>query len=737
MMLKVCSCISVIGKFKGSKILLLSFSFLFCYNAGLLAQQALEFNSASYSGAVPNGPATTSQSAAFRENTSGASFAAMTNPVTVTAAFSNQQFTGITGAAAGMLFGATRNGAINFNVLAAPVLDLLNVKGSPSSTSYTSSPYGAAGTGIDVDVNYAFELFTVTTMWRGTSGPAGQRAYYGDLTFSFSRPVADPVLHIGEIGGNTGSDGFATEFELPAGSPYTFTKLSGTSELNVPVAGDKILNSAADPSGGCGSGAACGSVRINGTNITAVTMRVYVRFETTNFPNSINTAQGDAFTISVSAASFNLTGNVYNDANGLTDNTVNGILTNTGGGLNGVVVDQNGNVQGSSSVTAGGAISFRELFRGSYTVRLSTTAGIPGSTPPSSSLPSGWVNTGEFLGTGAGSDGAVDGNLNASINISNTTNANFGINRIPVAATITYNILTMPAVNSSVTLSGAIGSPTTGNSPIRPNGNDAEDGALGSGNTFTLQTLANFGVLKYNNIPLTIGQTITNFNPALLTLQFTPGTYSQVLFNYSYSDAAGAISAPALYTINLPAAITLPVTVTDFSATPGQNNNVLLKWQTKTEQNNLGFYIEHAADGITWQSLGFVNGAGNSNSTVSYNYIHNNTGKGLHYYRLKQVDIDQHARFSEIILVSTSQGEREMQVYPNPVRNTCYLLVPGASTEKFSDISIFDMNGRVVLSQKEQFSGMPVNLTGIPAGTYFIRVQLQDEGYKYSKIIKQ
>jgi hypothetical protein len=109
----------------------------------------------------------------------------------------------------------------------------------------------------------------------------------------------------------------------------------------------------------------------------------------------------------------------------------------------------------------------------------------------------------------------------------------------------------------------------------------------------------------------------------------------------------------------------------------------------------------------------------------------------LHYYRLKQVDIDQHARFSEIILVSTSQGEREMQVYPNPVRNTCYLLVPGASTEKFSDISIFDMNGRVVLSQKEQFSGMPVNLTGIPAGTYFIRVQLQDEGYKYSKIIKQ
>src|SRR5205085_4183218 len=110
---------------------------------------------------------------------------------------SNQQYTNPPGAIAGMMFGGTMTGGNSQSPQPNDVFVKMNSKGSASDAMFASNPYATTASGIDVTQNYAFELFNTFTMWWGTSGPTNKRAYYGDITFTFSRPVSDPVIHVG------------------------------------------------------------------------------------------------------------------------------------------------------------------------------------------------------------------------------------------------------------------------------------------------------------------------------------------------------------------------------------------------------------------------------------------------------------------------------------------------------------------------------------------------------------
>ena len=698
------------------------------------AQQSIELNSSSYTGTVPNGPTVVSQTANFKQNTTGNTFVSLTNPVSVTASFSNQQYTTVPGSPAGMMFGATINGANGSTPGSTGVFMIMNAKGSASNSSFTSNPYGTAGTGIDVAQNYSFEFFNTFAMWNGTSGPAGKRAYYGNITFTFSRPVSDPVIHFGDLGANQTSNSASTEFELPAGSGVSLTKLSGTSELSIPSSNDKILNSASTPAAGCGSGAACGSVIINGTNITAVTFRVYVRFRTTSFDSPGNDVDGDAFMVGFSFTAFNISGNAYNDSNGLNDNAVNGTGSNAGNRLYALAVDAYNNVQGSAIVTAGGSFSFTNLVKGPYTVRLSESSATLGSAAPSASLPPGWINTGEFRGVGTGSDGRVDGNLTDNVGTSNIANFNFGIERKPIAYDILYQVASRPAVNSILVLNGSVGIPAVGNKPTRPNGNDAEDGPLESGDTIVISTLPVNSTLLYNNIPVETGQAITGLNPDLLAVKFTGAGYSMVNFTYKYKDAAGVESSPALYSLFW-SGIPLPVDLISFTVNKEQGNNILLKWQTSSELDNKGFNVQHSIDGQNWTTLTFVDKKAGMNGGAMYNYTHNEAGSGMHYYRLQQMDFNGLHKFSAVQKINIVI-DHLVQTYPNPAKDVLFVNRNSTDTNPV-ELKLYNSNGALVMTQMDIKKGVLLNIRCLPAGVYVLMVMSENGRQQSKKIIKQ
>ncbi|HMQ02951.1 MAG TPA: carboxypeptidase regulatory-like domain-containing protein [Pyrinomonadaceae bacterium] len=131
-----------------------------------------------------------------------------------------------------------------------------------------------------------------------------------------------------------------------------------------------------------------------------------------------------------------VSGTVFNDVNGLTDSTVNGVGTGVPGGTQVYIslIDSNGNVVSIVPVNANGTYTFPIVFPGTYTLQLSSTQGFESNPAPAQTLPSNFVNTGENLGAGAGSDGLVNGRLAVTVGAAAVTNANFGIQQRPLAA---------------------------------------------------------------------------------------------------------------------------------------------------------------------------------------------------------------------------------------------------------------------------------------------------------------
>jgi uncharacterized delta-60 repeat protein len=114
----------------------------------------------------------------------------------------------------------------------------------------------------------------------------------------------------------------------------------------------------------------------------------------------------------------------------------------------------------------------------------------------------------------------------------------------------------------------------------------------------------------------------------------------------------------------------LPVELIHFSGV-WNTKEVLLKWTTGSEVNNLGFYIQKMNETGDYSDIGFVAAGLFPNSIQHYDYtdIHVSGGKtGTAYYRLKQVDHDGRESLSYTIALKkeTKKVPGIISLYPNP-----------------------------------------------------------------------
>lgn len=91
--------------------------------------------------------------------------------------------------------------------------------------------------------------------------------------------------------------------------------------------------------------------------------------------------------------------------------------------------------------------------------------------------------------------------------------------------------------------------------------------------------------------------------------------------------------------INLLPIDPFPIDLINFDAKTN-TNGIQLHWSTATEINNDYFTLERSIDGNNWEILAYVEGAGNSNQQLNYEYTDEYPYHGISYYRLKQTDFD-------------------------------------------------------------------------------------------------
>ena len=83
----------------------------------------------------------------------------------------------------------------------------------------------------------------------------------------------------------------------------------------------------------------------------------------------------------------------------------------------------------------------------------------------------------------------------------------------------------------------------------------------------------------------------------------------------------------------------MPIELITFTGEKQERSN-LLKWNTIKETNNDYFTLEKTVDGIIYDVVGTINGAGNSNILNDYQLYDYNFEKTINYYRLRQTDFD-------------------------------------------------------------------------------------------------
>jgi hypothetical protein len=183
----------------------------------------------------------------------------------------------------------------------------------------------------------------------------------------------------------------------------------------------------------------------------------------------------------------------------------------------------------------------------------------------------------------------------------------------------------------------------------------------------------------------------------------------------------------------------LPVELTTFTASVA-GTSVNLNWQTATEVNNYGFEIQKSthplipsregkvqSDRGVFETIGFVEGHGNSNSPKEYSFIDDSVIRNVSY-RLKQIDIDGAFEYSEIVEVKleTPTEYKLTQNYPNPFNpsTTISFALPQQANVK---LIVYNSLGEEVaeLVNRELNAGIQsVNFDGsnLSSGLYFYTI---------------
>ena len=185
--------------------------------------------------------------------------------------------------------------------------------------------------------------------------------------------------------------------------------------------------------------------------------------------------------------------------------------------------------------------------------------------------------------------------------------------------------------------------------------------------------------------------------------------------------------------------VALPVELRSFTGTVRNIDN-MLEWTTASEKNVLWHILERSFDAVIWTELGRLAGSLSANEERYYHWADTRPAPSA-YYRIRTVDADGKAQFSNaILLVRQKDRLSVLQAYPSPTAEllNIQIVAPG---EREVILQFFDLNGRLLLQQTQLLhqgvSTVPVRLSALPPGVYALSVSDSTGRTVPVRIVKQ
>ncbi len=177
-----------------------------------------------------------------------------------------------------------------------------------------------------------------------------------------------------------------------------------------------------------------------------------------------------------------------------------------------------------------------------------------------------------------------------------------------------------------------------------------------------------------------------------------------------------------------------PVEFASFDGRAGADK-VLLNWSTASELNNDRFEVERSTDGREYMPIGNVKGHGTTEKSMQYEFVDYAPKNGQNYYRLKQIDFDGQAHYSEVLNLNVTGLTFKVNMYPNPVRD--FLQVTTTGGKVVNQLALYNLSGQLMqapLREVEQ-DHWEFNVSELPSGTYFVKLEVEDADLPAQKIV--
>lgn len=254
--------------------------------------------------------------------------------------------------------------------------------------------------------------------------------------------------------------------------------------------------------------------------------------------------------------------------------------------------------------------------------------------------------------------------------------------------------------------------------------------------TTLIDTIIINGVLNFNTgrkVDLTTNGIVIVNNGGKVTggssgskFTFAGGTDIVGSFNIS-GPMYGKGSTSGAFITGVP----LPLKWVDIKAVLN-NRNVDLHWTTVDEKNNSHFEIECSSDGNDWKNIATVKASNIANQLNSYTYSYPVPGKGIYYYRVKQIDLNGEYSYSSLAYVRFDEIIR-LSVYPNPASEFVNVQIEDLTLIK--SVVLMNMNGQVMTEITEPNAQIRIDTKHYAKGQYTLSITGTDGIVSTLKVI--
>ncbi len=182
----------------------------------------------------------------------------------------------------------------------------------------------------------------------------------------------------------------------------------------------------------------------------------------------------------------------------------------------------------------------------------------------------------------------------------------------------------------------------------------------------------------------------------------------------------------------------LPIDLAEFIAYLDEDK-VVLFWTTLSEEENARFTIQRSQDGVNFDDLFSVEGAGNSTTARTYKEYDFHPNQGFNYYRLKNISYTGLEEYSPIKIVELAA--QKINIFPNPVEDHLTIAFSDFSEDQ-AQYGIYNIYGKLIYEGSTPVDGSMSfitlnNIGSFVPGYYILKVYSPKNGsynHRFQKI---